>query len=126
MTLSTSQNLSQVHGFALTKSFLTWAFTLAICMIVVGFPLLIVVTTIASLLAMVLQSVMPMSAVLLVVGGLLVSHLVAVLVMAAVLTLRGIHPQDVSWLTWLSGTHDQPSESTFASCPLTCEIPAKG
>ncbi len=112
----------QVTHSSQFKSFCLWSFTLLICMVVVGFPMLILVVTVGSLAAVVLQSLLPMSAVLLVTGGLIGLHLLGVLVVAALLTLRGIYPQDVSWLTWVSGSADLTSASTYAACPLTCDV----
>lgn len=118
------QTVGQSQRVFWLKSFLMWAFTLLICMIVVGFPLLILVVTVGSLLAVTLQSVLPMSAVLLITGGIVVTHLLGIVVVSAFLTFRGVHPQDVTWLTWLSGKADLRSASVYASCPLTCDIQA--
>ena len=128
--LSLSQGLSQAKAKAHPsaphsspfKSFCLWTFTLLICMVVVGFPMLILVVTVGSLAAVTLQSLLPMSAVLVVTGGLIGLHILGVLVVATLLTLRGIYPQDVSWLTWMSGSADLTSASTYASCPLTCDV----
>ncbi len=104
------------------KSFLMWVFALTVCMVVIGFPLLILVVTVSALAAIALQSVLPMSAVLVVSGAILGSHLLGIIMASAVLTFRGIHPQDVSWLTWLNGKAALKSQSVYASCPLTCEV----
>ncbi|WP_421654446.1 hypothetical protein [Leptothermofonsia sp. ETS-13] len=78
--------------------------------------------TIGSLLAVILQSVLPVSAVLVVAGSILGLNLLAVIVGAAALTLKGVHPQEVSWLRWLNGEDDPHHTSVYASCPLTCEV----
>jgi hypothetical protein len=122
MTYMNGSSLPQVGQFQWLKSFLMWAFALTVFMIVVGFPMLILVVTVASLLAMVLQSVLPMSAVLLVSSVVLGAHLLAVVVVSAVLTFRGIHPHEVSWLNWLKGSTASAGQSVYASCPLTCEV----
>jgi hypothetical protein len=104
------------------KSFLIWTFTLAVCLLVVGFPLVALMATVGCLLSIALQSVMPASAVLVVAGGLIMSNVLAVLVMAGVLTAKGVHPKQVKWLSWLHGEAETPQKSVYASCPLTCEI----
>jgi hypothetical protein len=65
---------------------------------------------------------MPMSAVLLVAGGLVGINLLAVIVGAAVLTFKGIHPQQVTWLSWLHGEAKPVHASVYAACPLTCSL----
>jgi hypothetical protein len=121
MVLTRSQSWEKTY-WAIAKSFLTWSFTLIVCLLVVGFPLVVLMTTIAVLAAMILQSVLPVSAVLVVVGSTLGINILAVLLGAMVLTFKGIHPEEVSWLSWLHGEANQAKEPAFASCPLTCEI----
>lgn len=104
------------------RSFLMWAFALTVCMVVIGFPILILVVTVSAFMAVTLQSVMPVSAVLLVTAGLIGSHLLGIALVSAILTFRGIYPQDVRWLTWLNGNAALTSKSVYASCPLTCEV----
>jgi hypothetical protein len=65
---------------------------------------------------------MPVSAVLLVAGGLIMFNVMAVLIVAGVLTSRGIHPNQVSWLSWLHGEADKVQTTVYAACPLTCEM----
>jgi hypothetical protein len=122
MALTNSQSLGKAYTFFFAKSFLVWAFTLLVCSLVIGFPILILVVTVGSLLAVTLQAVLPMSSVLLVAWGIFGFHILGVLLTSAILTLRGIHPQDVSWLTWLNGKANSKSISVYASCPLTCDI----
>ena len=104
------------------RSFLMWVFALTVCMVVIGFPILILVVTVSAFMAATLQSIMPVSAVLIVAAGLIGSHLLGIAAISAVLTFRGIHPQDVKWLTWLNGNAVLTSKSVYASCPLTCEV----
>ncbi len=120
MALAQSSNVKTYSLFTI-KSFLIWTFTLAVCLLVVGFPLVVLMATVGCLLSVVLQSVMPMSAVLLVAGSLVAFNAIAVLVGAAVLTAKGIHLEEVKWLNWLQRPDTQHS-SVFAACPLTCEI----
>ena len=104
------------------KSFLIWTFTLAVCLLVVGFPLVVLMATIASLLSIVLHSVMPVSSVLLVVGSIIAFNVIAVVGGAGVLTLKGVHPKEVRWLDWL---HDEAATfhtAVYAACPLTCDM----
>ena len=93
-----------------------------VCFLVVGFPIVVLMMTIGSLMAVVLQSVLPISSVLLVAGGIIGSTVLAVFVGAAMLTLKGIHPQQVSWLRWLHGEGQPSYSSVYASCPLTCGL----
>jgi energy-coupling factor transporter transmembrane protein EcfT len=104
------------------KSFFIWTFALTVCLLIVGFPLVILMVTIGSLLAVVLQSVMPFSAVLVVAGSILSINILSILIGAAVLTLKGVHPQDVDWLRWLHGEENPRNTSVYAACPLTCDI----
>lgn len=122
MALSQSQSFRKFYYLLMLRSFLIWAFTLTVCLLVIGFPLVILMVTIGALLAVVLQSVLPVSAVLVVAASILSINLLAVIVGAAALTLKGVHPQEVSWLRWLHGEEDPSNTSVYASCPLTCEI----
>lgn len=122
MALANSHSLGRAYSLFFAKSFLTWAFTLLVCSLVIGFPVLILVVTVGALLSVSLQAVLPMSAVLVVAGGTFSLHLLGILLTAAILTLRGVHPQDVSWLTWLNGQENTQSVTVYASCPLTCDI----
>jgi hypothetical protein len=122
MTLAQSSNLNKTDSLLTIKSFLIWTFTLAVCLLVVGFPLVVLMATVGCLLSIVLQSVMPVSAVLLVAGGLILFNVMAVLVAAFVLTAKGVHPSQMSWLGWLHGEAEQMQTSVYAACPLTCDI----
>ncbi|MGB8702472.1 MAG: hypothetical protein WCD18_23895 [Thermosynechococcaceae cyanobacterium] len=97
MTLAQAQSLPKNQLLTLIRSFLIWTFALTVCWLVVGFPLVFLILTIGSLFAISLQAVLPMSAVLVVGGGILVANVLAILVGAALLTLKGIHPHEVRW-----------------------------
>lgn len=125
MALATPQSLAKSYSLAMVKTFLIWTFTLGVCLLVVGFPLIVLMVTVGSLLAITLQSVLPMSAVLLVAGSLISANVLAVVCGAAALTFKGIHPEDVSWLNWLHGKHDELPTSVYAACPLTCDLGSK-
>lgn len=122
MTLAPSSSFGRTYSLLMLKSFLIWSFTLTVCLLVVGFPLVVLMATVASLLSIVLQSVMPISAVLLVAGSLIAFNVLAVILGAGVLTLKGIHPHEVRWLSWLHGEADDIHTSVYAACPLTCNL----
>lgn len=122
MTLAPSSSFGNRFSLFIVKSFLIWTFTLTVCLLVVGFPLVVLMATVAFLLSIALQSVMPVSAVLLVAGGLIGFNVLAVVLGASVLTFKGIHPQDVRWLSWLHGEADDVQTSVYAACPLTCDL----
>jgi hypothetical protein len=110
--------------FGITKSFLLWSFTLTVCLLVVGFPIGVLLVTCGILATVVLQAVLPSSAVVLVAGSILSINLLIVVLGATILTAKGIHPEEVSWLHWLHGKEStQLSNSpVYASCPLTCDL----
>jgi len=120
MALSQSQSYRGFSYLIMLKSFLIWTFTLTVCFLVIGFPIVILMTIIGALFAAVLQSIMPASAVLLVAGGLLGMIVMGILLSAAALTLKGIHPQEIEWLRWLHGEANPDHTTVYASCPLTC------
>ncbi|MEH2417335.1 hypothetical protein [Nostoc sp.] len=122
MVSAQSSNLGKTYSLMMIKSFLIWTFTLAVCLLVVGFPLVVLMATVGCLLSIILQSVMPVSAVLLVAGALIMFNIIAVVLAAGVLTFRGVHPNQIKWLSWLHGEADKMQTSVYAACPLTCEI----
>ncbi|MFN6571291.1 hypothetical protein [Dendronalium sp. ChiSLP03b] len=122
MVSAQSSNLGKTYSLMMVKSFLIWTFTLAVCLLVVGFPLVVLMATVGCLLSIVLQSVMPVSAVLFVAGSLIMFNVMAVAIAAGVLTAKGVHPSDVKWLSWLHGEEDQAQTTVYAACPLTCDI----
>ena len=120
----TSQESLQKKGFLTgIKSFLIWTFTLTVCLLVVGFPLGFVLVSIGVLATIVLHAVMPISSVILVASLISVLNVLAVLVGAAVLAIKGINPQDITWLSWLHGDAEPHYTTTYSSCPLTCDLP---
>lgn len=121
MMLAQQQHWSSAY-LAQIKSFLVWSFTLTVCLLVVEFPLVFLMATIAVLATVVLQFVLPVSAVLIVAGGMLGTNVLAVLLGAAMLTAQGIHPEEVQWLHWLHGQSQSTALPHYASCPLTCEL----
>jgi hypothetical protein len=122
MQLTHNPSQSKTHSIAKAKSFLIWCFALTVTLLVVGFPLVVLMATVGALMSVALHPILPVSAVLLVAGGLIGLNLVAVLGGAALLTLKGIHPQDVRWLSWLHGDAEPAQTTTYAACPLTCDI----
>lgn len=122
MALTQSSSFGKTYYLFAMKSFLIWTFTLAVCLLVVGFPLVVLMAMLASLLSVALQSIMPVSAVLLVVGSLIGFNVLAVMVAAGMLTFKGVHPHEVRWLSWLHGEADAPHTSVYAACPLTCDL----
>ena len=105
------------------KSFAIWTFTLTVCFLVVGFPLGFVLSSIGVLITIVLHTIMPASSVLLVGTIFLILNALSVLVGAAILTIKGVDPQDVTWLSWLHGDAEPHYTRVYASCPLTCSLP---
>ncbi|WP_107668621.1 hypothetical protein [Cyanothece sp. BG0011] len=122
MEIAQKTGLGKVDSLTFVKSFLVWSFTLVVCLLVVGFPLVVLMATFGALASVVLQSVLPVSAVLLVVGSLVGVNLLVVFLGAALLTAKGIHPQEVHWLRWLHGDATPSHTSIYAACPLTCHL----
>ncbi|MDJ0567820.1 MAG: hypothetical protein QNJ53_02125 [Pleurocapsa sp. MO_192.B19] len=108
--------------FSLIKSFLIWSFTLTVCLLVVGFPVGVLVVTIGILATIILQTFIPASAVLVVTGSILLLNISVVLIGASILSFKGIHPEEVSWLSWLHGQNALVNMPVYASCPLTCQL----
>ena len=125
MQLVEKQTWSQNNSLAFLKNFLIWNFTLAVCLLVVGFPLVILMMTIGTLFAVVLQSLLPVSGVVVVAGGISGASTFMVLIAATILTFKGINPQQVSWLSWLNGKANPLYTPVYAQCPLTCEMEIK-
>lgn len=125
MTVTVNRSSGSMYFLLMIKSFLVWTFMLSVVLLVVGFPLIALMATIGALLAVALHSVLPISSVLLVAGGLLGANVLAVMISAAVLTLKGVHPDKVSWLRWLNGQANPSNTSVYAACPLTCDSSPK-
>ena len=122
MQLTQSRTILKSRYVATAKSFLIWCFALTVTLLVVGFPLVVLMATIGALLSITLHPILPVSAVLLVAGGTIALNILAVVFGAGLLTAKGIHPQDVRWLSWLNGNANPVSTTTYAACPLTCNI----
>ena len=122
MSLKNMETIRKNSYIGLIKSFLVWSFTLTVCLLVVGFPVGALVATVGLLATIILQTVLPASAVLVVVGSIFSLNLAIVVFGAAVLSLKGIHPEEVSWLNWLHGEKDLLNTPVYASCPLTCQF----
>ncbi len=122
MQLTQNRAIPKSRYVAIAKSFTIWCFALTVTLLVVGFPLVVLMATIGALLSITLHPILPVSAVLLVAGGTIALNILAVICGAAVLTLKGIHPHEVRWLSWLHGDANPVSTTTYATCPLTCDI----
>ena len=122
MEFAQKPGLRRLDSLTFVKSFLVWSFTLTVCLLVVGFPLVVLMATVGALASVVLQSVLTVSAVLLVAGSLIGANVLAIVLGAALLTIKGIHPQDVNWLRWLHGEATPSHSSVYAACPLTCSL----
>ena len=122
MNLIQKIDLRNLDSFIIIKSFLIWSFSLIVCLLIVGFPVIIFMATFCALASIILQTFLPTSSVLLVVGTLLSLNLLIIFTSAAILTIKGIHPQEVHWLRWLNGKGTHINTSVYASCPLTCDI----
>jgi hypothetical protein len=122
MQITHQENWKNSYVISIIKSILLWSFTLTVCFLVVGFPVVVVIMTMGALSALVLQSIFPASAVLLVAGSILGFTALAIALSSIALTLKGIHPQDVRWLSWLHGDDKPVHNSVYAACPLTCNL----
>ena len=122
MALAPSQNAGNLYLVSMLKSILVWSFVLAVCMIVIGFPVFVLVVAVASLLAVTLHAIMPTSAVLFITASFIGLHVLGIFAVSTFLTLKGIHPQDVEWLRWLHGQENPQNSTVYASCPLTCDV----
>ncbi|HBE21070.1 MAG TPA: hypothetical protein DEG17_07685 [Cyanobacteria bacterium UBA11149] len=122
MEMTTRETWLNSSSLVTLRIFSIWTFTLTVCLLVVGFPLVVLMATIGAIFAIALQSILPMSAVLLVAGCLIGANLFLVLCGAAALTVKGVNPREVRWLTWLHGEPDPLQTPVYAACPLTCAI----
>lgn len=102
------------------KCFSIWIFTLTVCWLVIGFPVVALIFISGTLLALGLQIVLPMSAIAVVAGSILAANVIILVGIAASLTAWGIHPHQAPGLLWLNPTKIQTSV-IFAACPLTCD-----
>lgn len=122
MAVSQSQMSNRSDYSLMLKNFLLWAGILTVCLLIIGFPVGILIVTIASLLAMVVHFIMPGFGLVIVAGSVIGVQLLGVLVGAAILTAKGLQPKDVSWLPWARGEANPKHEAVYAACPLTCEV----
>jgi len=122
MTFAKAQSFKNLNFLLLTRSFLIWTFMLCVCFLVVGFPVIALMVTAGALLAIALQSVLPVSAVLLVIGSIVAANLLVIMFSAAVLTSKGVYPHEVTWLSWLANPAKSLHTSIYAACPLTCGV----
>ncbi|WP_330202251.1 hypothetical protein [Cyanobacterium sp. Dongsha4] len=122
MQMSNQNTWRDSYLLSMTKSFLIWNLTLTVCFLVVGFPLVVILMTVGVLAAVVLQSVFPASAIVLVSSGMLGVTLSCILFSSIILTLKGVHPNEVKWLGWLQDNDKVTRRALYASCPLTCSI----
>ncbi len=121
MTVAQAPQDNRTNFLLIIKSFLIWTFALTVAWFVVGFPIVAVMATLGALSAVVLQAVLPMSAVLVVSVILLVVNVLGILLGAAGLALKGIHPHEVRWLRWLDASNEITKSPVYAACPLTCD-----
>lgn len=122
MQVSNQGSWRDSYLLSVAKSFLIWNLTLTVCFLVVGFPLVVILMTVGVLAAVVLQSVLPASAIVLVSSSMLGVTLFCILVSSIILTVKGIHPNEVKWLGWLQDNDKATGRALYASCPLTCGI----
>jgi hypothetical protein len=122
MALARGQYAGGLSVLSTVKNILIWSFVLAVCMIVVGFPILLLVVAVGSLLAFALHAFMPLTAMLYTVVGFVGIHILGILGVSTFLTLKGVYPQEIDWMNWLRGQENPMNTAVYASCPLTCDI----
>lgn len=119
---NSSTTANQFQLVTTIKSILVWSFVLTVCMVVIGFPILMLMVAVGSLTAVTLQAIMPTGAMLMTAIGFIGAHILGILAASSFLTLKGIHPHEVESLRWLNGQANPVTISTYASCPLTCDL----
>ncbi len=122
MELAADRRIRGVHLVVLAKSFSVWSLTLLVSLLVIGFPFIVLMALVGAFLSMILHALVPMSSVLLVASILIGGPLLAIFGGAGFLTFKGIHPENVRWLSWLNGKAEPNHRSVYAFCPLTCNI----
>lgn len=121
--IALTSNTAEKRGYGFwVASFLGWMFTLIVCMLVVGFPLLILAVAVTTLGSVALHPLLPTSSALVMGGGMIGVYLLGASAIAALLTSKGIHPRDVSWLAGWSHPTPPQAQAMYAACPLTCEV----
>lgn len=83
------------------KCFLTWVFILTVCWLVVGVPIVALISISGTLLTLGLQVLLPMSMIAVVAGCILAANVVILLGAAVSLTAWGIHPHQAPGFLWL-------------------------
>ncbi|PSP19641.1 MAG: hypothetical protein BRC58_00635 [Cyanobacteria bacterium QS_8_64_29] len=122
MSLAQDFRQDSVQLWGTLKSFALWNFTLLVCLLVAGFPLVAIAATVGLFLAMTLHALVPASAVLMVAGSLIGSSVIAIALSSAILTLKGIHLQRIPWLHWLNGKAAVLPRSQYGACQLACDL----
>jgi hypothetical protein len=122
MALARGQYAGGLSFLSTVKNILIWSFVLAVCMIVVGFPIVILVVALGSLMAFTLHAFMPLTAILYTVVAFVGVHILGILAVSTFLTMKGIYPQEIDWMNWLRGQENPMNTAIYASCPLTCDI----
>ncbi|ASC72095.1 hypothetical protein XM38_030490 [Halomicronema hongdechloris C2206] len=122
MTVSVSRDGYWTAALAAIKSFLIWLFILEVCLLVIGFPLVVLIVAGAATVAIALHPLMPASALLIVASTTIGLNFIAIATASLVLTARGIHPHTISWLNWLKSEADPLTLPVYAACPLTCGL----
>jgi uncharacterized membrane protein YbhN (UPF0104 family) len=118
--LTSSSVEKRGYGFWIA-SFLGWMFMLIVCMLIIGFPVLILAVAITTLGSIALHPLLSTSSALVLGGGMVSAYLLGAMAIAILLTSRGIHPGDVSWLSGWNRSPN-PSQAIYGVCPLTCEV----
>ncbi|NJL87727.1 MAG: hypothetical protein HC886_19855 [Leptolyngbyaceae cyanobacterium SM1_1_3] len=122
MAIARSQGSGSWVLLSLLKSFLVWMLILEVCFLVIGFPVVTVITAGAAVAAIALLPLMPINAVLFVVSVVIGANLLGVTLLSTGLTLKGVYPHEVSWLGWLNQEASANHVAIYAACPLTCDV----
>ncbi|MFE4107193.1 hypothetical protein [Almyronema epifaneia] len=122
MAIARSQSTGSWALLSLLKSFLIWMLILEVCFLVIGFPIVTLITAGAAVAAIALLPLMPANAVLFVVSVVIGANLLGVTLLSIGLTLKGVYPHEVSWLGWLNQEAGSKQVPVYAACPLTCDV----
>ncbi|NEQ31995.1 MAG: hypothetical protein F6K04_13490 [Leptolyngbya sp. SIO4C5] len=122
MAIVRSQSSDGWALLSLLKSFLVWMLILEVCFLVIGFPVVTLITAGAAVAAIALLPLMPANAVLFVVSAVIGANLLGVTLLSIGLTLKGVYPHEVSWLGWLNQESEGSQAPVYAACPLTCDV----
>lgn len=102
------------------KCFLTWVFILAICWLVVGFPIVALISISGALLVIGLQILLPMSTIAVVAGCILAANVIILLGVSVSLTAWGIHPHQAPGFLWLNQKNKNTDSRYF--CCLSVDL----